>query len=559
MKPLSLKTMMAGSFLLVAGMFILLVSYQIHALSRLAHSQDEGAEKYQDAIAMLEIAQRAEHVYTIAADAAINRNLEESRSALKEANAQMEKDLSEVTRLVDTPEERDNAKKLSTLYRDYLSRIDGNFFAAVAALMQGKQEAETSLRQADEAIDDVRSNVLNLMESIQKSLKQEAAEADREFDASRVTAIRLAIGATILVSILAIVLGMLMIRSILKSVGGEPEIIGALARQVAEGDLTVRFDASQRATGISLAIQNMVERLRTVLEEISAASEQVSSGSHMISDSSQTLSLGVTEQAASVDTILMSMKEMTGSCQLSMDSSNNTQTIAIQASQDAARGGQAVNEAVMAMKEIASKISIIEEIARQTNLLALNAAIEAARAGEHGKGFAVVAAEVRKLAERSQVAAGEIGQLSSSSVLVAEQAGAIIEQLVPRIQETADRIRGITECSKQQHEGFAQVEESIQQFDQVVQQNAGASEELAATAEELNAQATMMAQSIAFFKVNHPGNTAKPPIARKTHTAKKSPLIQARDETHKALPAPRYPSSNTDLLSGSTLPMSIAS
>jgi len=160
-----------------------------------------------------------------------------------------------------------------------------------------------------------------------------------------------------------------------------------------------------------------------------------------------------------------------------------------------------VSETVKAMKDIAGKISIIEEIARQTNLLALNAAIEAARAGEHGKGFAVVAAEVRKLAERSQVAAAEISHLSGTSVGVAEQAGAMLARLVPDIQKTSELVQEISVASKEQAGGADQINGAIQQLNQVVQQNAGAAEEMSSTAEELSSQADQLMEVMAFFKV----------------------------------------------------------
>ncbi|MBF0160579.1 MAG: HAMP domain-containing protein [Magnetococcales bacterium] len=277
------------------------------------------------------------------------------------------------------------------------------------------------------------------------------------------------------------------------------------ARSIADGDLMTSICINQKdETGqLGSALTDMVHNLKRVVAELSTTSEQVASGSSEISDTAQNLSQGASEQAASIEETSAAMEQMVSNIQQNTDNANTTQTIAQRAAKDAANGGSAVEEAVAAMRDIATKIGIIEEISRQTNLLALNAAIEAARAGEHGKGFAVVAAEVRKLAERSQSAAGEISQLSSSSVEVAEKAGTIIHQLVPDIQKTAELIQQIAAASQEQNQGASQVNQAIQQLDRVIQQNAGASEEMAATAEQLRAQADKMTQTIAFFRIGH--------------------------------------------------------
>jgi methyl-accepting chemotaxis protein len=196
------------------------------------------------------------------------------------------------------------------------------------------------------------------------------------------------------------------------------------------------------------------------------------------------------------------------------------------------------------MKQIASKISVIEEIARQTNLLALNAAIEAARAGEHGKGFAVVASEVRKLAERSQKAAGEITELSGSSVKVAERAGELLSKILPDVQKTSELVQEITAASREQDTGATQINKAIQQLDQVIQQNASGSEETSATSEELSSQAMQLQSAITFFRVNGSGPATVATVARKRPRASVASAPAQRSE---AAPTPRKSSNGKGL------------
>ncbi|PLX69008.1 MAG: methyl-accepting chemotaxis protein [Denitrovibrio sp.] len=314
-----------------------------------------------------------------------------------------------------------------------------------------------------------------------------------------------------IISVIGLLIGIFFAWIISKMVkaplGGEPREMAEITKRISNGDLDINFETKKgkAPTGLYGDLKEMVDNLRSIVSDVKNSSDNVASGSTELSSAAQDMSQGATEQAASAEEASSSMEEMASNINQNADNALQTEKIALKAASDAGEVREAVDQTVNAMKDIAAKISIIEEIARQTNLLALNAAIEAARAGEHGKGFAVVASEVRKLAERSQEAAGEISELSSSSVDIAEKAGGLLGQILPDIQKTAELVQEITAASNEMRTGSDQINSAIQQLDQVIQRNAGVSEEMAATSEELSGQASALQQAVAFFKMTENG------------------------------------------------------
>ncbi|MBF0382607.1 MAG: hypothetical protein HQL69_16420 [Magnetococcales bacterium] len=346
------------------------------------------------------------------------------------------------------------------------------------------------------------TNKINLLKKVENRLSGDLAAKAAQLRNSADKEFMFYLIFTVFVVVLAMFLGIYIAKEISHQLGGEPREVRDIARRVAKGDLTITFDEKRKLEGVYAAMYDMVCNLQGTVGTVMTVGNDLIGGSNQVNDSAMIVSQGSTQQAASIEETSAAMEEMAANIQQNTNNATTTEKISQQAANDAQQSGEAVSKAVGAMKEIAQKISIIEEIARQTNLLALNAAIEAARAGEHGKGFAVVAAEVRKLAERSQIAAGEIGGLSESSVEVAEQAGDMLGRLVPDIQKTAELVQEITASSREQSQGAGQINSAIQQLDQVIQQNAGASQELSASAEELSGHAYQLQNAIDFFKTD---------------------------------------------------------
>ena len=399
--------------------------------------------------------------------------------------------------------------------------------AVALALQNHKADAaDLLLKEGGQRVNQWREALGELVALEAKLNDQEAEKAAAVYAQARMT-LTTTIGVALA---LAVTCALLVTRSITRPINQALQA----ANRLADGDMTVQIDnpAKDEVGQMLSAMQNMIARLRGVVAEVNSSAEALAGASEEVSATAQSLSQASSEQAASVEETSASIEQMTSSIAQNTENARVTDGMATKAATEAAEGGEAVKATVSAMKQIAQKIVIIDDIAYQTNLLALNAAIEAARAGEHGKGFAVVAAEVRKLAERSQVAAQEIGTVASESVELAERAGNLLNTIVPNIKRTSDLVQEISAASQEQSSGVSQINGAVGQLSQATQQNASGSEELAATAEEMSSQAEQLQQTMSFFKLGQPSRHT--PHAAATRKAIKT---AARSAMSRKVPA----------------------
>jgi methyl-accepting chemotaxis protein len=428
--------------------------------------------------------------------AATDRLRDEALRQIEQAGSSPTLDKDELARLEDS---------LSSYYRQARATSQRIIAGDVGADLTGQMQAM-----------DQRSNAL--LEMLKDNTARSKRQMDAAFAAARTTQ-RVSTGIMAGVAILGLAVLIVLARYLVRSVTAPLAAAIKTAGELAQGELAaaqsaptasadIRQDGSMdELVQLQTAMREMASQISRFVTDVSAGANALTGAASQVAGAAQALSQGTSQQAASVEETSASLEEMNASITQNADNSRAMEQMAVRAARHAEEGGQAVTQTVTAMKDIALRIGIIEEIAYQTNLLALNAAIEAARAGEHGRGFAVVAAEVRRLAERSQQAAGEIGSVATSSVALAERSGVLLAELVPAIRKTADLVQEVAAASAEQAAGVSQVNRAMTLVDQVTQRNASAAEELSATAEEMSAQALSLQEILAFFRVDDEAGT----------------------------------------------------
>ena len=501
MRDISIRLRLALAF---AAMLVLTLgvaaagTWGIQAISRTTHAMIQGdlrrSRVAADVYDGIKSVRRFEKDYLI--NLGREKKQERALAGWRDELAALRKRLEELKGITEHDAERQAiADSLQVLanYESGFAKVEASIASGMSSTAE---EANRFMESSEAGIGDAEAAFKKMSAGHAARVEEAAAGIDDALARVR--------GTVLAILVAAIGFGVAVSLVISRSITSPMASVVAVLERLADGDLREPPEADRRDEAGRLlgAAKALVEKLGAVIADVRAGAEGLTGAAAQISSTSEALSGGTGEQAASVEETTSSLEEMSASIDRNAENARETERVATEGVRDAEAGGRAVEETVAAMRSIAERISIVQEIAYQTNLLALNAAIEAARAGEHGRGFAVVAAEVRKLAERAQKAAKEIGETASANVEIAERSGRLVGQLVPAIRRTAALVQEVAAASREQSAGVSQVSRAMGVVDQVTQRNASAAEQLSSTAVAMSGQADALLGSIAFFKTS---------------------------------------------------------
>ena len=446
-----------------------------------------------------------------------------------------------------------NAGKMGTMVQELHAQIKNP--KRVAWLAEADEAARFWTARMDHAIelqherdvlvkqglDQIGPKIHDQSSTLAQTLTAQQSAARERADTATASARTLVTAFSVAIAIFAVVVAVLIVRSVLTPLRN---LVASIVAIQETRDLTRRTGVAtlDEVGRVGACFDGLVETLHGIIRDVSSGATEIDAGATQIASASQSLAEGASRQAASLEEISASIEEMSSMTRQNADNARSANQVS-EASQTSAANGQremkqmaeAMSEIKQSSAEIAKIIKVIDEIAFQTNLLALNAAVEAARAGEAGKGFAVVAEEVRSLAKRSAEAAKSTAEMIEDStsranrgVEIAARVGQSLDEIAGATTRVNSLLSEIASACDEQAKGITQVNTGVTELDRVTQSTAGNSEELASGAEETASQISSLQSLVSQFKTEANGAVSmRKSSSHKTPSHKMEPKAAA--------------------------------